>query len=178
VNVGISVPAINDYWQIESVVGGLIIAWRLSDQAIEHGGDCWYRAKNTEQLASSLERVAHNLERALPWFEQFHTFCDVTEGFRSRSGISNRSEEYPPDAYPTFAMNYAFLLALGGEDRAAQDWLAVALARATMARYWDPVMRNFLIAPRPGTKLFRPTEEDRKRVAIIEAAMKRLGSSG
>ena len=155
-----------------------MIAWRLSDKATEHGGDYWYHAKNKEQLTTSLVRVAKNLELALPWFDQFQNLRDVTEGFRSRSGISNRSEKYPPDAYPTFAMNYAFLLALGGYTREAQDWLVVAHARATMARYWDPVNRNFLIEPKPGTKLFQPSEEDKKRVLIIEDAMSRLKSGG
>ena len=75
-------------------------------------------------------------------------------------------------------MNYGFLLSLSGNAREALNWPAVANARATMPLYWDPVKRILLIAAQPGAKPVRPTEEDRKRVAIIEAAMKRLESSG
>ena len=30
VNVGIAVPKLNEYWQVESSIGGMVIAWRLS----------------------------------------------------------------------------------------------------------------------------------------------------
>jgi hypothetical protein len=176
VNLGIHVPGLEDLWALdrEERYFGLVIAWRLSDAATEHGGDQWYHAKNKAQLENSLKVVAATLARADTWFHQFRSFTDVVEQYRVRSGLPS----IPIGDLPGVGvLNYGLLLLLANAKEEAARWLRFAAELLARPRYWDAETRTFSDGPAPGRKLMKPTKDDELRQRVINSALAKLGGT-
>jgi hypothetical protein len=171
VNIGIDVPALNEFYDDRNF--GLLIGWRLSDAATEHGGERWYRAKDSVQLQNNLKLVADALAKAEPWFHQFDSFSNVVEQYRVRSGLP----EVPAgDLRVVCALNYGLLLLLDHERAKAAQWLR--FARDLLARpiYWNQKTKEFSHQQLPGLKLMKRSKDDELRTRAIETALSRLES--
>lgn len=170
VNVGIHVPGLNELWALdrEGKSFGLLIAWRLSDAATEHGGERWYHAKNKEQLENNLKIVAATLVKADGWFHQFRSFSDVVEQFRIRSGLPSAPTG---DLRVVGALNYGLLLLLADAKEEAARWLRFAGELLSRPMYWNAKARTFSHAQVPGLKLMKPTKDDDLRRRVIDSAL-------
>lgn len=175
VNVGIHVPGLDELWAVdrEERIFGLLIAWRLSDVATEHGAERWYHAKNKEQLENNLKAVAATLTRAEEWFHQFGSYSDVVEQFRVRSGLPSD----PTGDLPVVGvLNYALLLLLADATEEAVRWLRFAGELLSRPMYWDAKTRTFSHEQAPGLKLMKPSKDDELRRRVIDAALAKVES--
>jgi len=152
---------------------GLLIAWRLSDAATEHGGDRWYHAKNKEQLQNNINVVATTLAKADSWFQQFRSFSDVVEQYRVRSGLPKAPTS---DLRGVGILNYGLLLLLENSNQEAIKWLRFAGELLARPMYWDAKARTFSYEQAPGLKLMKPTKDDELRRRVIDSALARLES--
>ena len=175
VNIGIHVPGLEDLWALdrEERYFGLLIAWRLSDTASEHGGERWYHAKNKEQLEKNLKVVAVTLAKANGWFDQFRSFLDVVEQYRVRSGLPSA----PTGDLPGVAvLNYGLLLLLAEAKQEAARWLCFAGEILARPLYWNAKTRTFSHEAAPGLKRMKPTKDDELRRRVIDSALARVES--
>jgi hypothetical protein len=175
VNLGIHVPGVEDLWALDRKDRhfGLLIAWRLSEAATEHGAEQWYHAKNKEQLENNLKVVAATLAKADGWFHQFRSFSDVVEQYRVRSGLPS----VPVDDLRVVAvLNYGLLLLLADAKHDAAQWLRYAGELLARPMFWDAKTRTFGHKPAPGLKLMKPTKDDELRRQVIDSALARVES--
>lgn len=175
VNIGIHVPGLDDLWALDSEekVFGLLIAWRLSEAANEHGCERWYHAKNKEQLESNMKVVAAELAKADEWFKQFRSFPDVVEQYRVRTGLPSAPAG---DLWMTGVLNYGLLLLLDEAKEQAIEWLRLASELLARPNYWNAKTRTFTHTPEPGLKLVKPTKDDELRRRVIESALAKAES--
>jgi hypothetical protein len=175
VNVGINVPGLDELWALDrdEKIFGLLIAWRLSDAATEHGGERWYHAKNKEQLENNLKTVAATLAKADVWFQQFQSFTDVVEQYRMRTGLPNIPAG---DLWATGVLNYGLLLLVADCKQEAARWLRFAGELFARPTYWNAKARTFSHEPGPGLKLMKPTKDDELRRRVIDSALEKAES--
>ena len=175
VNIGIHVPGLDELWALdrEEKVFRLLISWRLSDAANEHGGERWYHAKNKEQLENNMKVVAATLAKADEWFQQFRSFPDVVEQYRVRTGLPNAPAN---DLWVTGVLNYGLLLLLAEAKEQAASWLRFAAELLGRPNYWNAKTRAFTHEPGPGLKLMKPTKEDELRRRVVAAALTKAES--
>jgi len=175
VNVGIHVPGLDELWapDREEKVFGLLMAWRLSDSATEHGGERWYHAKNKEQLENNLRIVASTLAKAEDWFHQFRSFAEVVEQYRIRTGLPSAPAA---DLWVTGVLNYGLLLLLAEAKEQAAKWLRLAGELLARPDYWNVKTRTLTHEPGPGLKLMKPTKDDELRREVTELALAKVES--
>lgn len=175
VNIGINVPALYEYWSLDCSDRdfGLLIAWRLSDSAREDGAQRWYHAKNKEQLEKSMGLVAIALSKADSWFHQFQSFSDVVESYRVREGIPNTPSG---ELNAVRVLNYGLLLLVDDSKDEAARWLHFAKELESRPQYWNSQSRTLTRERLPGSKLMKPTEDDKLRVRVIDFALARVES--
>jgi hypothetical protein len=177
VTMGIHVPRLEEFWALDppATVFGLLIGWRLNEQAAEHGGDMWYHAKNTLQLENALNRVADLLAKAEPWFEQFRSFKDVVEQFRLRSGLPTASvSTLHSGVLNCSVLNYGLLLMLDNDRERACDWLLFAKDCLARPIYRHSETRTFTYEKLAGSKIVKPTKDHELRKRVVEAALARF----
>jgi hypothetical protein len=175
VNVGIHVPTLDELWMADPVKRsfGLLIAWRLSDSATEHGGERWYHAKDRQQLQQSIETVAATLAMADSWFKQFQSFTGVVEQYRTRSNLPRT----PAGDLPLVnALNYGLLLLLADARQESSRWLMFVSDLLARPMYWDAKTRTFSYDPANGRTRMKPTKDDDLRQRVIDSALARLRS--
>ena len=168
VNIGLNVPAIDNYWSLDRSHLGLLIAWRLSDSAKEDGAERWFNAKNKEQLENSIGLVAVGLTKADSWFHQFQSLSDVVESYRVREGLPKAPSG---ELNSLRLLNYGLLLLADSSKGEAANWLQLAKELESRPQYWNPESRTFTREHLPGSKLIKPTEDDKLRVRVIESAL-------
>jgi len=173
VNIGIDVPALDEYWSLDRSALGLLIAWRLSDSAREDGAEHWYHAKNKEQLEKSIGRVAVALTKADSWFHQFQTLSDVVESYRVREGLPNAPSG---ELNSVRVLNYGLLSLVDNSKDEAARWLHFAKELESRPQYWNPESRTFTREQLPGSKLMKPTDDDKLRVRVIDSVLARIES--
>lgn len=172
VNIGIDVPALAELSELRRDLG-LLIHWRRSDGANEHGAEKWYHAKDKEQLERNLTIVASLLHQADSWFQQFRAFSDVVEQYRVRSGLPKIPST---DLRLLTTLNYGLLLLLDGAKQEAARWLHVAKELVHKPMYWDAKQRTISFQPSAGAKEMKPSEDSERQKRVVVAALARLES--
>jgi Domain of unknown function (DUF4304) len=160
VNVGLNVPALDDFWQTEEVDRsfGLMLGARLGGRGVEHGAES-YPAENKVELTSSLESVVGNLTFADTWFAKFRTIKDVATKYKVHSGgaIGN--------------INYGCLLLLAGQASEAKKKLEIALRQCQkIVKEENPYLQR----KKPGKEALSFYALDVHRLKVVEAALSRL----
>jgi hypothetical protein len=175
VNIGVDVPGLNELYELDRDQRhfGLLIAWRLSDGASEHGGERWYHAKNKEQLENNLRVVAATLAKANGWFGQFRSFLDVVEQYHLRSGLPSAPTGDPGVIK---ALNYGLLLNLAERKQEAARWLRFTGELLARPMYWDAKTRMFSHVQAPGLKLIKPTKDDELRRRVIDSVLAKINA--
>jgi hypothetical protein len=160
VEVGLSVPAMDDLWQNEPADRsfGLFVSARLANNG-PNGGYDLYPAANKIELIASLERVAKDLKSMDSWLAKFDTMTAI-------------AAEYEKTAQgPLAAINLGFLLILAGQTSRAKAMLEYA------QQEWDFIVSSedpYLTRKRPGKDALKYHALNVHRLAVVEDALRAL----